>query len=511
MTAVRSRAIRYWARTAIVTPFLMSAGVVALMWSYIMADGTGPLNYYLHKIGISPPNWLASGTWSLPGLVIIDVWATIGFTFIIFLVGLQAIPSDLYEAASIDGANAWGRFRRITLPLLSPATFIASATAFIGAFEIFTWPLIDTNGGPGIATQTSCFTSTARRSRTTSSATAPWCRSSTSPSWSASSSSWVCWPGGGCTMSASSLSRPGSGRAASGSALSAPRLWRPRVQRRGLVGRILLGLFLVIAGVIMLLPVVWVVLQSFEDTKDQTSLPPVWFPSHLTLSSYRTLFSAAPFGINILNSVVVTAAVVIGSAIVSVLAAYAFARLEFRGREVLFTLFLAALTLPSQVSAVPEFVVVKYLHLLNTQAQPDHPGAHPGRRRSSCCASTSAPSRATWTTPPASTAPGHLRIIRHVMVPLSWPAISAVMIITGQYIWNDFFWPNLFINSTNRMTAPLALYNLESRGRRRPARGDLRGPVGAVRAVRHRVHLPAAPPDGGHRLPRHLAVAALPA
>jgi multiple sugar transport system permease protein len=154
VTAVRSRAVRYWARTAIVTPFLMSAGVVAIMWSYIMADGTGPLNYYLHKLGFVPPNWLASGTWSLPALVIIDVWATLGFTFIIFLVGLQSIPTDLYEAASIDGASAWGKFRRITLPMLSPATFIASATAFIGAFEIFTWPLIDTNGGPGVATQT---------------------------------------------------------------------------------------------------------------------------------------------------------------------------------------------------------------------------------------------------------------------------------------------------------------------------------------------------------------------
>jgi ABC-type sugar transport system permease subunit len=154
VTAVRSRAVRFWARTAIVTPFLMSAGVVALMWSYLMADTTGPLNYYLTKLGLHPPNWLASGTWSLPSLVIIDVWATLGFTFIIFLVGLQSIPAELYEAASIDGAGAFTRFRRITLPMLSPATFIASATAFIGAFEIFTWPLIDTNGGPGVATQT---------------------------------------------------------------------------------------------------------------------------------------------------------------------------------------------------------------------------------------------------------------------------------------------------------------------------------------------------------------------
>jgi multiple sugar transport system permease protein len=154
VTTVRSRVVRYWARTAILTPFLMSAGVVALMWSYIMADGTGPLNYYIAKLGVHPPNWLASSTWSLPSLVIIDVWATIGLSFLIFLVGLQSVPAELQEAASIDGAGAWARFRRITLPMLSPATFIASMTAFIGAFEIFTWPLIDTSGGPGIATQT---------------------------------------------------------------------------------------------------------------------------------------------------------------------------------------------------------------------------------------------------------------------------------------------------------------------------------------------------------------------
>ena len=154
VTSVRSSAVRFWARTAIVTPFLMSAGVVALMWSYIMADSTGPLNYYLRKVGLHPPNWLASSTWSLPSLVIIDVWATIGFTFIIFLVGLQSIPGNLYEAASIDGAGTFLKFRRITVPMLSPAIFIASITGFIGAFEIFTWPLIDTNGGPGVATQT---------------------------------------------------------------------------------------------------------------------------------------------------------------------------------------------------------------------------------------------------------------------------------------------------------------------------------------------------------------------
>jgi multiple sugar transport system permease protein len=154
VTSVRSRVIRYWARTAIVTPFLMSAGVVALMWSYILAGDTGPLNYYLRRIGLHPPDWLASSTWSLPALVIVDVWATIGFAFIVYLVGLQGIPAELREAAAIDGAGAFARFRHITLPLVSPATFIVATVGFIGAFEIFTWPLIDTNGGPGTATQT---------------------------------------------------------------------------------------------------------------------------------------------------------------------------------------------------------------------------------------------------------------------------------------------------------------------------------------------------------------------
>jgi multiple sugar transport system permease protein len=236
-------------------------------------------------------------------------------------------------------------------------------------------------------------------------------------------------------------------------------------------GRIVLSVFLVLAGVLMLLPVVWVVLQSFELPADQSSVPPVWFPTQLTLGSYRTLFSTTPFWLNIANSVIVTLAVVLGSAVVSILAAYVFARIEFRGREALFVMFLVALTLPTQVTAVPEFVVVKYLHLLNTRLSLIIPaliqviGIFLLRQH--------------FRTIPVELddaaridGAGHLGIIRHVMVPLSWPAISAVMIITGQYIWNDFFWPNLFINSTDKMTAPLALYNLES-----VAGG---GPVGAI-------------------------------
>jgi multiple sugar transport system permease protein len=229
------------------------------------------------------------------------------------------------------------------------------------------------------------------------------------------------------------------------------------------VSRWALGIFLTLAGLLMLLPVAWVVLQSLETPDEQTSPSPIWTPSHLSLASYHTLFEVAPFGLNIINSVVVTATVVIGGAAISVLAAYAFARLEFRGREVLFIIFLAALTLPSQVSAVPEFVVVKYMHLLNTQLSLIIPAliqviAIFLLRQHFRTIPTELDDAARVD------GAGHLRIIRHVIVPMSWPAISAVMVITGQAIWNDFFWPNLFINTTSRMTAPLALYNVENAG-----------------------------------------------
>jgi multiple sugar transport system permease protein len=236
-------------------------------------------------------------------------------------------------------------------------------------------------------------------------------------------------------------------------------------------GRILLSAALIVTGVVMLAPVVWVVLQSFEVPSDQTSVAPIWFPSRLTLGSYRTLFDTTPFWLNILNTVGVTVAVVVGATAVSILAAYAFARIEFRGREVLFVMFLAALTLPTQVAAVPEFVVVKDLHLLNTRLSLVIPAliqvlAIFLLRQHFRTIPTDLDDAARID------GAGHLGILRHVMIPLSWPAISAVTVITGQYIWNDFFWPNLFINSTDKMTAPLALYNLES------VSGG--GPVGAI-------------------------------
>ena len=459
VTSVSSRVVRYWARTAFVVPFLMSAGAVAVMWSYILSGSTGPLNYYLERLGMSPPDWLASGTWALPSLVGVDLWQTVGITFIIFLVGLQTIPAVLYEAAAIDGVGAFQRFRYVTFPMLSPATLVASVTAFIGAFEIFTWPYVITNGGPGNATLTIMvyiFRVAFRNLQL----------------------------GYGAAVSIVNLVvlvtlvMIGLGSPAAGCIMSASRavpLAGPvvlgRRARRVRSRRWLVSAALVLGGCLMLLPELWVLVNSFLPSSMQFNLPPVWFTTHLTLASYRQLFDLIPFLLQLLNSVGVTVAVVVGATLVSILAAYAFARLEFWGRDVLFVALLAGLMLPVQIAAVPEFVEIKYLGLLNSRLSlvipaliqvfgifllREHFKTIPRELEEAARIEGA----------------GELQILRLVVVPLSWPAISAVAIITAQYIWNDFFWPNLYITSPTRMVAALGLVTLQN--------AYLSGPVGAI-------------------------------
>ncbi|MDQ3655536.1 MAG: sugar ABC transporter permease, partial [Chloroflexota bacterium] len=113
------------------------------------------LNYVLYELGVdSPPNWLATRTWAMPSVIILSVWKQVGYNMVIFLAGLQAIPSSLYEAASIDGAGRWQRFRNITLPLLTPTTFFVLVISIIGSLQVFDAVLVLTDGGPANATRT---------------------------------------------------------------------------------------------------------------------------------------------------------------------------------------------------------------------------------------------------------------------------------------------------------------------------------------------------------------------
>ncbi|MBV9228653.1 MAG: sugar ABC transporter permease, partial [Chloroflexi bacterium] len=144
--------LKYFLRTVYFFPLLMSWVSVALMWKFALDPSFGFINYYLRLLHIAAPNWLISPQWALPTIIFVDLWRTLGFTFIILLAGLQGIPVYLYEAARIDGADTLQRFWNITVPMLSPTLFFTTIITFIGAFQIFDPMYIMTQGGPGSAT-----------------------------------------------------------------------------------------------------------------------------------------------------------------------------------------------------------------------------------------------------------------------------------------------------------------------------------------------------------------------
>jgi multiple sugar transport system permease protein len=145
-------------RTAYFLPVITSTVVVALIWRWFYNPDFGILNYVLWKLGVdAPPNWLASRQWAMPAVIILSVWKQVGYNMVIFLAGLQAIPDNLYEAASIDGAGRWQRFRNITLPLLTPTTFFVLVISIIGSLQVFDAVLVLTDGGPANATRTMVY------------------------------------------------------------------------------------------------------------------------------------------------------------------------------------------------------------------------------------------------------------------------------------------------------------------------------------------------------------------
>ncbi|MHC1737254.1 MAG: carbohydrate ABC transporter permease [Ignavibacteriaceae bacterium] len=129
-------------------PVVTTLVAVSIVWRYIYHPKFGLLNYILSFISVDPIDWLGDPVFAMPAIIILAVWKNFGYNMIIFLAGLQNIPQELYEAASIEGANAWEQFKAITIPMLAPTTLFISLTTMIGYFQLFAEPYIMTQGGP---------------------------------------------------------------------------------------------------------------------------------------------------------------------------------------------------------------------------------------------------------------------------------------------------------------------------------------------------------------------------
>jgi multiple sugar transport system permease protein len=139
-------------RAAAFMPVVMPAVVNAVVWTF-MYQQDGVVNTIIGWFGVDPIAWLRSSAWALWAVIIIGIWRATPYYMVIFLAGLQAIPEEYYEAAQIDGANAWSQFRHITLPLLQPTTMLVIVMSVIVALKVFAVPMIMTGGGPADATR----------------------------------------------------------------------------------------------------------------------------------------------------------------------------------------------------------------------------------------------------------------------------------------------------------------------------------------------------------------------
>jgi multiple sugar transport system permease protein len=144
-------------RVLYVLPWMAMPVALGIIWTWIFDPRYGAINRLLGLVGVGGPEWLSSTTWALPVLASVNIWQYTGYTMLILLAGLQAIPRQLQDAAEIDGATPVQRFFRITLPLLRPSMFFVLVTNTIGSFQMFDTVFVMTQGGPAGSTNTLNF------------------------------------------------------------------------------------------------------------------------------------------------------------------------------------------------------------------------------------------------------------------------------------------------------------------------------------------------------------------
>ena len=145
---------RSFFRSSIFLPVVTSLAIVAIAWTFLLNPDIGLISYWLAKVGLTSGNWLRDPSLAMPAMIMVGVWKNVGFYMVMYLAGLQSIPRDLYEAAALDRAGPWQRFRNVTWPLLSNTTMFVFIIAAIAALQAFDQIYVMTRGGPFFQTET---------------------------------------------------------------------------------------------------------------------------------------------------------------------------------------------------------------------------------------------------------------------------------------------------------------------------------------------------------------------
>jgi multiple sugar transport system permease protein len=140
--------MRTFFRVGYYIPVITSIVAIAVVWRFLLNPDVGLINMAIGSLGIEGPNWLGDPVLAMPSIIAMAVWRNLGFAMIVFLAGLQTIPRELYEAASMDGAGRWKQLRHVTVPLLRPTILFITVVTTIGYLQLFEEPFVMTDGGP---------------------------------------------------------------------------------------------------------------------------------------------------------------------------------------------------------------------------------------------------------------------------------------------------------------------------------------------------------------------------
>lgn len=214
-----------------------------------------------------------------------------------------------------------------------------------------------------------------------------------------------------------------------------------------------------VLALFILLPFFWMVSTSLKSRGALMALPIEWIPKEISFEGYKKLFDVFPFGRTVLNSIFVSIVTTIVSLTSALMAAYAFSKLDFKGKNTLFSLYLATMMIPSQVTTIPIFIVLKYMGLLNTYTGLILPsifnafGIFMLRQYMNSISNE-------FIEAAILDGANYYTIFYQIMIPLCMPVIATLGVITFMGAWNDYFWPLIVLSDRNKMTLPVALSQL---------------------------------------------------
>ncbi|HOA17677.1 MAG TPA: carbohydrate ABC transporter permease [Fervidobacterium sp.] len=228
------------------------------------------------------------------------------------------------------------------------------------------------------------------------------------------------------------------------------------MKRKGSVSKVVYYVVMIALSFFMVLPLFWMITTSLKDSGALTAIPIEWIPKKVTLDSFRKLFEIFPFGKAFLNSVIVSVSITIVNVFSACMAAYVFAKIPFKGRELLFGIFLITMMIPGSVTLIPNYLILRSFHLLNSYLGLVLPSffnifgifmLRQSMRQipDDFIDAAVIDGASQW------------KIFFNVIIPLSRPMIATLFVITFMGAWNDYLWPLIVLTDKNKMTLPVAL------------------------------------------------------